>query len=306
MKKSCFLYLIPVLLMLAVPFQTSADDFVRGDCNEDGNVTIADVTTLIDYLLTDQWPVVDPITPDTLTFTVNGIANSETFSMIKVKKGSFIMGATAEQGSRAEADEKPAHAVTLTNDYYIGVTEVTQELWLAVMGVNPSYYNSGAQRPVENVSWNQCQVFITKLNEMTGMQFRLPTEAEWEFAARGGTATNSYMYSGSNNIYDVSWYLEGRPQQVAKKMPNALGLYDMSGNVAEWCQDWYGSYPNAAVTDPIGPTSGTNKVYRGGFTQYYSTTTSESTNKHRVSARCKTSPSVTGSGSVLLGLRLAL
>ena len=306
MKKFSFLYLIPVLLMLAVPFQTSADDFVRGDCNEDGNVTIADVTTLIDYLLTDQWPVVDPITPDTLTFTVNGIANSETFSMIKVKKGSFIMGATAEQGSRAEADEKPAHAVTLTNDYYIGVTEVTQELWLAVMGVNPSYYNSGAQRPVENVSWNQCQEFITKLNEMTGMQFRLPTEAEWEFAARGGTATNSYMYSGSNNIYDVSWYLEGRPQQVAKKMPNALGLYDMSGNVAEWCQDWYGSYPNAAVTDPTGPTSGTNKVYRGGFTQYYSTTTSESTNKHRVSARCKTSPSVTGSGSVLLGLRLAL
>ena len=308
MKKNFRCYVLPLLLMLVAPLQTAADDFLRGDCDQNGKVSIDDVTCLINYLLSGEWyEEPDLVTPDTLTITVNGIANSETFRMIKVKHGSFIMGATSEQGSRAEAAEKPAHAVTLTKDYYIGATEVTQELWLAVMGVNPSYFNSGSQRPVEHVNWNQCQQFITKLNEMTGMQFRLPTEAEWEFAARGGSATNSYMYSGSNNIYEVAWYLEGRPQAVATKMPNALGLYDMSGNVAEWCQDWYGSYPNAAVTDPTGPTSGTYRVHRGGYTYPYTTTTSESTNKHRVSARSYMSPSSSISGSTpLVGLRLAL
>ena len=167
--------------------------------------------------------------------------------------------------------EKPAHQVTLTNDYYIGKTEVTQTLWKAVMGNNPSYFK-GDNLPVENVSWADCQEFISKLNSMTGRNFRLPTEAEWEFAARGGNNSKHYQYSGSNNIDDVawySWYGADKTYAVATKQPNELGIYDMSGNVWEWCSDRYGGYSSNSQTNPTGPSNDSHRVRRGGSWRNY-------------------------------------
>ena len=201
-------------------------------------------------------------TPTTQTITVNGVS----FTMIAVEGGTFDMGATSEQGSDAYDREKPVHSVTLS-DYSIGETEVTQELWEAVMGSNPSSFSGYPQRPVERVSWNDCQDFITRLNELTGKNFRLPTEAEWEYAARGGNKSQGYKYSGSDNIDDVAWYKSNSSSQthdVKTKAPNELGIYDMSGNVCEWCQDWYGSYSSGSQTNPTGPSSGSSRVGRGG------------------------------------------
>ena len=166
--------------------------------------------------------------------------------------------------SEAHSDEKPVHSVTL-NDYYIGETEVTQELWEAVMGSNPSVFK-GSKKPVEMVSWNNCQEFIMKLNRLTGRDFRLPTEAEWEYAARGGNKSQGYKYSGSNTIDDVAWYDENSlsTHPVGTKAPNELGLYDMSGNVWEWCSDWYGDYSSSSQTNPTGSSSGSGRVLRGG------------------------------------------
>ena len=230
-----------------------------------------------------------------LTFTVNEV----TFTMVKVKAGSFTMGATKEQGSDAEDDEKPSHLVTLTKDYYIGQTEVTQALWLAVMGSNPSQYR-GYNRPVEQVTWEDCQTFISKLNSMTGAKFRLPTEAEWEYAARGGNKSQGYKYSGSNNINDVAWYdkttIDDRPKPVATKAANELGLYDMSGNVEEFCYDWYDLFSSSAQTNPTGPTSGTARVCRGGNFYVFGCYC-------RVTDRDPNHPDISDCG---LGLRLAL
>lgn len=196
------------------------------------------------------------------TFTVNGVS----FEMVAVKGGTFTMGGTSEQGSDADSDEKPTHSVTLS-DYYIGKFEVTQELWEAVMGSNPSSFK-GSKLPVESVSWDDCQSFIRKLNQLTGMNFRLPTEAEWEYAARGGNKSRGYKYSGSNNINDVAWYYDNsgsNTHAVGTKSPNELGIYDMSGNVLEWCQDWYErSYSSGSQTNPQGPSSGSGRVGRGG------------------------------------------
>ncbi len=195
------------------------------------------------------------------TFTVKGV----TFTMKPVAGDTFTMGATSEQGSDAWFDEKPTHQVTLSS-YYIGETEVTQALWQAVMGSNPSDHK-GSNLPVEQVSWYDCQEFITKLNAMTGQKFRLPTEAEWEFAARGGNKSKGYKYSGSNNIDNVAWY-DGnsgyKTHAVKTKSPNELGIYDMSGNVKEWCSDWEDSYSSNAQTNPTGPSTGSIRVYRGG------------------------------------------
>ena len=195
------------------------------------------------------------------TITVNGVS----FEMVYVEGGSFDMGATSEQGSDAYDWEKPVHSVTLS-DYYIGKCEVTQELWEAVMGSNPSNFR-GAQNPVESVSWNDCQNFIKKLNSLTGRTFRLPTEAEWEYAARGGNQSRHYKYSGSGNIGNVAWYYDNsgsRTHAVGTKSPNELGIYDMSGNVWEWCSDWYGGYSAGAQTNPQGPSAGSGRVLRGG------------------------------------------
>ena len=185
--------------------------------------------------------------------------------MVKVEAGTFMMGATSEMKD-PDIDEKPVHQVILTNDYYMGKYEVTQALWEAVMGSNPSYFK-GDNLPVETVSWNDCQEFISKLNSMTGRKFRLPTEAEWEYAARGGKKSRGYQYSGSSNISDVAWYdgnSANKTHPVGTKQANELGIYDMTGNVWEWCQDWYGSYSSSSQRNPTGDTSGSRRVFRGG------------------------------------------
>lgn len=195
------------------------------------------------------------------TITVGNVS----FNMIRVDGGTFMMGATTEQGSDADSDEKPVHQVTLSS-YYLGETEVTQALWKAVMGSNPSDFK-GSNRPVETVSWDDCQTFLQKLNEKTGRQFRLPTEAEWEYAARGGSKSQGYKYSGSNNLGEVAWYTDNsnwKTHDVKTKRANELGLYDMSGNVWEWVQDWKGDFPSSAQTNPTGPSSGSYRVDRGG------------------------------------------
>ena len=256
---------------------------VYGDVNGDGRVDVEDVNEVVNVIL----GLPHGGQSGTQTFTVNGVS----FTMVEVQGGTFTMGATEEQGSDVYDSEKPAHQVTLSS-YRIGQTEVTQALWQAVMGSNPSYFNgygnsdydsyhsnydygTNRQRPVENVSWNDCQEFITKLNQLTGQQFRLPTEAEWENAARGGNKSKGYRYAGSNTVGDVAWYWDNIPSQsegtsgygtqtVGTKAPNELGLYDMSGNVYEWCQDWYGSYSSDAQNNPTGPSSGSYRVLRGG------------------------------------------
>ena len=227
------------------------------------------------------------------TFTVNGVS----FTMIAVEGGTFPMGATSEQGSDADSDEKPVHSVTLS-DYYIGETEVTQELWTAVMENNPSCYSGNPKRPVERVAWNDCQEFVKKLNQLTGKNFRLPTEAEWEYAARGGKKSKGYKYSGSNTIDDVAWYTSNSSSthDVKTKQANELGIYDMSGNVYEWCQDRYGSYSSSSQTNPTGPSSGSYRVNRGG-------SWSGSARGCRVSYRGYNYP---GSSFNDLGLRLVL
>ena len=193
------------------------------------------------------------------TFNVNGVF----FTMKLVEGGTFQMGSN---DSDADSDENPVHSVTL-NSYYIGEIEVTQALWKAVMGNNPSYF-VGDNLPVENVSWNDCQEFIRKLNQKTGKNFRLPSEAEWEYAATGGKKSKGYKYSGSNTINNVAWYTEttndSGTKTVKTKSPNELGLYDMAGNVWEWCSDWYDSYSNGSQTNPQGPSSGSYRVLRGG------------------------------------------
>ena len=202
---------------------------------------------------------------EVLDITVNGV----TFNMILVKSGTFYMGAQKEDPNAPNYDEEawsreaPVHQVTLS-DYYIAEAEVTQELWMAVMGNNPSHFE-GAQRPVEQTTWYQCQTFINTLNQLTGLSFRFPTEAEWEFAARGGNESSGYKYSGSDIIDDVAWYsADGKKTaDVMTKKPNELGIYDMSGNVMEWCSDAYGDYTSEHQIDPTGP-NGVDRVVRGG------------------------------------------
>lgn len=195
-------------------------------------------------------PATPPSSGDIETFTVNGVG----FNMIQVNGGSYLMGS-----NDAPSDEKPVHNENVSS-FKIGETEVTQALWKAVMGSNPSNFTGNDERPVEFVSWNACQTFINKLNDLTGKQFRLPTEAEWEYAARGGNQSKNYTYSGSNNIDDVAWYSEnsgGQTHPVKQKQPNELGIYDMSGNVLEWTSDWYSE-------DYSSPRNSSDRVFRGG------------------------------------------
>ena len=209
-------------------------------------------------------PAQDAIFNDGM-LTVNGIS----YEFALVEAGTFTMGATPEM-KNVTSYEKPAHQVTLTHNYYMGKTEVTQALWTAVMGENPSDFE-GDNNPVNNVSWTECQEFIAKLNAATGKNFRLPTEAEWEFAAQGGNKSQHYQYSGSNDLKEVAWYSitsRDATHEVATKQANELGLYDMCGNVLEWCSDKFEEYSEAAQTDPTGPDEGTDYVCRGGCYHY--------------------------------------
>lgn len=212
-------------------------------------------------------PAPVPAPAESTASYANGVltVGSVTYKFVYVAPGTFTMGATPEQ-EYPYNEEEPAHQVTLTNGYYIGQTEVTQALWKAVMGSNPSRFK-GDNLPVEQVSWNDCQDFIARLNDMTGQRFRLPTEAEWEYAARGGHQSRGTQYSGAYSIDNCAWYdgnSGSKTHPVATKQANELGIYDMSGNVWELCQDWYGSYSSNAVTNPTGPASGSSRVIRGG------------------------------------------
>ena len=208
-------------------------------------------------------------TDTSVVFTVNGAM----FTLIKVEGGTFEMGGTPEQGTEdPDENEYPVHTVHVSS-YYICTTEVTQELWKAVTGDTPSHMKGSMQLPVDGVKWDICQLFISDINKITGNRFglRMPTEAEWEFAARGGNRSHGYKYSGSNDVNEVAWYEEnsdGKTHIVGSKKPNELGLYDMSGNLWEWCSDWLGPYPSQEQTDPTGVPEGGHRVMRGGSWTY--------------------------------------
>jgi|GEM_PF-3219274 len=196
------------------------------------------------------------------TFTVNGVS----FSMILVEGGTFTMGDNSDDYVYRNYPATE-HQVTLS-DYYIGQTEVTQALWEAVTGDDLSQMRDvyrGDNKPMD-APWDEWQDFIDRLNELTGLKFRMPTEAEWEYAAMGGNRSRGYIYAGSNNLNEVAWYYENSgsyPQPVATKKPNELYLYDMSGNVAEWVSDWFAPYSSAPQTNPTGPRSGKRRIVRG-------------------------------------------
>ena len=198
-------------------------------------------------------------------------ANGVSFNMVLVKGGTFWMGAQADDpaeknfDSLANKNEKPVHQVKLS-DYYIGETVVTQALWEAVMGSNHANVK-GDNLPMVQITYDDCEGFIKKLNQLTGAKFRLPTEAEWEYAARGGGMSRGFMFSGGNNLDDVAWYYYNSdtiPHPVKTKRGNELGLYDMTGNVWEICYDWYGPYGSAMQENPTGPAHGDSVVIRGG------------------------------------------
>ena len=184
--------------------------------------------------------------------------------MVSVQGGTFQMGS-----NNGESDEKPVHSVTVSS-FSMGKYEVTQKQWREVMGSDPSelYFKGCDQCPVERVSWIDIQEYLKKINEKTGKKYRLPTEAEWEFAARGGNQSKNYTYSGSNDLKSVAWFTENsesKTHPVGQKQANELGLFDMSGNVWEWCSDWYSSsYSSGAVSNPTGAVTGANRVFRGG------------------------------------------
>ena len=267
----------------------------QGDVNADGVLNTADVVGIYSYILEgdasgvtaeqaningdveeDDTPIVN--TADVVTL-YNNIINGSPYTTYKlddveftlrnVEAGPFIMGAP-EEDADANENEKPQHRVTLTKNYSMAETETTQKLWTAVMGSNPSNWTSSENNPVDNVSWNDIQIFLTKLNDSFdgklagGMVFRLPTEAEWEYAARGGKNSKEFKCSGSNNPDEVAWYNGAESHEVAQKLPNELGLYDMSGNLWELCYDDAQTYSNSSQTDPLGSTTNGNCAIRGG------------------------------------------
>ena len=196
------------------------------------------------------------------------LTDSVTMEFVKIEPGTFTMG-SPNSDSYAYDREKPQHQVTISKGFYLGKYEVTQVQWQAVMGSNPSN-NKGGSRPVERVFWNNIQEFVGKLNQAAGSElYRLPTEAEWEYSCRAGTTTQWSFGDDESKLVDYAWYSGNNSpsgtKDVGQKLPNPWGLYDMHGNVYEWCQDWYGSYSSEAQTDPQGSVSDSYRVLRGGY-----------------------------------------
>lgn len=270
------------------PIMIAFDDF--GIRKLEGKVTYELVLTGDNY--NNEQPQ-ESAQPEYKTIQVKGVS----FNMIKVEGGTFLMGATDRLDSLAQRDEKTVHQVKLST-YYLGETEVTQELWTAVMGKCPSRVK-GDNLPVVDISLKDCQKFIAKLSKLAGITFRLPTEAEWEYAARGGQLAHGYLYSGSDDVSEVAWTREnsvGRMHNVGTKQPNELGLYDMTGNAEEMCSDIYGYYEEGLQVNPTGPLEGVDaNVNRGGSWMHVGFT---------VSRRCYNYYGETGANFV--GFRLAL
>ena len=261
--------LVIALVMMAVGAAAwAAETFIYGDVNGDGKIGGQDASLILKYYagLIDCFPA-DPeceIVAGTLR-TFAGI------DFVYCPPGTFMMGATANEQD-SDSSEKPQHQVTLTQGFWMSKYEVTQAQWRAVTGTSPSHF-TGDNRPVEMVSWNDIAAsggFIEKLNTNNpGNGFRLPTEAEWEYACRAGTTTRFYWGDDPSysQIGNYAWYVDNSGSQthdVGGKSPNAWGLYDMSGNVWDWCQDWWGSYAAGAVLDPQGASTGSGRVVRGG------------------------------------------
>ena len=213
-----------------------------------------------------SWDVLadrEKLTGNRIVFEVRARTTDQTgIAMVFVKGGTFTMGCTSEQ-SNCYDDEKPVHQVTVS-DFRMGKYEVTQKQWKEIMTNNPSRFKNCEDCPVEDVSWDDIQEFIKKLNLKSGKNYRLPTEAEWEYAARGGSAGSSTLYAGSNNIDEIAWYDDHKTHPVGQKKPNELGLHDMTGNVWEWCNDWYGNYGSGNQSNPKGSSTGSSRVLRGG------------------------------------------
>lgn len=239
-----------------------------------------------------------PTIPDSLQvlhFDVNGVP----FDMQRVEGGVFVMGGTREQHRERISTDLPTHTVAL-DAYYIASTEVTQALWKAVMPEWEFFEELYLPNfPISYISWNDCQEFVRRLDSITGMPFRLPTEAEWEYAARGGNRSKGFRFAGGNIVENVSWGLSNagfRTHEVGKKQPNEVGLYDMTGNVSEWCSDWYAPYHFGTVPNPQGPTTGKEKIIRGSS---YSNCQDNSYLSHRYMA-------VPTEATSYCGMRLAL
>ena len=295
MKKNLFAVVASSLLATAAMAQVNPCDV-----NFDTKVNTADVVAIYNNIIDGTTPTKPEM--EELYFDIEYQGVTLNLKMMPVEGGTFMMGATGEQ-TGAEKNESPAHPVTLSS-YYMEVTELPQAFWESVMGSNPSRHQD-AFYPVENVSWKDCKTFISELNTLLkdqlpeGMEFRLPTEAEWEFAARGGIKSQGYKYSGSNTIGNVAWCDGNSGKEthpVKTKSPNELGIYDMSGNVWEWCQDWYGDYGTLSQTNPTGPSSGYYRVYRGGV-WYDNATFCRVADRYRYVATYR---------DYYLGLRLAL
>lgn len=248
--------------------QFNAGDYDKAIVKWKGALECPDLTGAQIKSLNDWIAKAKPL-PVTMTPSVSNKITPQSYEpeMVSVQGGSFQMGS-----NDGNSDEKPVHSVTLSS-FYIGKYEVTQKQWRAVMDTNPSSFENCDDCPVERVSWEDVQEYLKKLNANTGHKYRLPTEAEWEFAARGGTQSKGYTYSGSNNIGDVAWYdgnsgnifkKNQKTHPIGKKQSNELGLFDMTGNVWEWCNDWKDTYPSGSQTNPTGAATGSTRVVRGG------------------------------------------